>query len=86
MPIAVITVVKGTFWQRIKYKILLKIVIEILLRNTFDFAQKIQNTFVIYLKYEIQNTVYAFEIYDTGRHREIQIHCRLAYNTSRHRL
>jgi len=31
MPIAITTVVKDTFWQRIKYKILLKIVFEILL-------------------------------------------------------
>ena len=54
MPIAVTAVVKDTFWQCVKYKILLKIVFEILLSNTFDFTQKIQNTFVIYLKYKIR--------------------------------
>ena len=62
MPIAINTVVKDTFWQCIKYKIFLKILFEILLSNTFDFTQKIQNTVVIYFKYKVQNTLYVLQI------------------------
>ena len=64
MPIAVTTVIKDTFRQCIKHKILLKTVFGIRLSNTFDFTQKIQNTkyFGIYFKYKIQNILYVFQI------------------------
>jgi len=76
MPIAVTTVVNDTFWQCIKYKILLKIVLEIALSNILT-TQKIQNSLVIYFQYIILCTYvkYVFEIlvfhivHNTGHHR-----------------
>jgi len=63
MLIAITRVVKDIFASVLnaKYKILLKIVYEILLSNTFDFTQKIQNTFVIHFQYKIQNTLHVFQ-------------------------